>query len=133
VEPADEDDDDDDDALNADAAVIGIESPEFRAWLAAPEEVTGGEDEGDADPADDDEDAELFEVWPENWPAVQLFVRCATQWMWTMSARTGLNYPGVQVIMTARARRRDHAALWDDLFVMEKTALVLLNRKRTAT
>ena len=23
-----------------------------------------------------------FEVWPENWPAVDLFIRCQTQWHW---------------------------------------------------
>jgi hypothetical protein len=28
-----------------------------------------------------------FEVWPENWPAVELFMRCQTQWHWRPDGR----------------------------------------------
>jgi hypothetical protein len=30
-----------------------------------------------------------FEVWPENWPAVDLFIRCQTQWHWRPDGRRG--------------------------------------------
>ena len=33
-----------------------------------------------------------FEVWPENWPAVHLFIRCQTQWRTDNGQRTGLIY-----------------------------------------
>jgi hypothetical protein len=34
-----------------------------------------------------------FEVWPENWEAVLLFVRCQTQWHWRPDGqRSGLIY-----------------------------------------
>ena len=43
-----------------------------------------------ADPAQ--HEPEHFEVWPENWPAVCLFVRCQTQWRTDNGQRTGLIY-----------------------------------------
>jgi len=33
-----------------------------------------------------------FEVWPENWPALCLFIRCQTQWRTDNGCRTGLIY-----------------------------------------
>ena len=33
-----------------------------------------------------------FEVWPENWPAVELFMRCQTQWRTDNGQRVGLIY-----------------------------------------
>ena len=35
---------------------------------------------------------EHFEVWPENWPAVELFMRCQTQWRTDNGQRVGLIY-----------------------------------------
>ena len=34
----------------------------------------------------------MFDVWPENWPAVELFMRCQTQWRTDNGQRTGLVY-----------------------------------------
>ena len=36
-----------------------------------------------------------FEVWPENWPAVELFMRCQTQWRTDNGQRGGLDYGAV--------------------------------------
>ncbi len=33
-----------------------------------------------------------FEVWPENWAALDLFLRCQTQWRTDNDHRTGLIY-----------------------------------------
>lgn len=33
-----------------------------------------------------------MEVWPENWPAFQLFAEIATQWRIGMNGPTGLDY-----------------------------------------
>jgi hypothetical protein len=38
---------------------------------------------------------EHFEVWPENWEAVRLFIRCQTQWRIGMNGRAGLDYAAV--------------------------------------
>ncbi|MDF4005322.1 DUF1799 domain-containing protein [Luteibacter sp. PPL552] len=32
------------------------------------------------------------ELWPENWPAIQLFTRLSTQWRVGMNGPTGLDY-----------------------------------------
>ena len=34
----------------------------------------------------------MVEVWPENWPAFQLFAEIATQWRVGMNGPTGLDY-----------------------------------------
>jgi hypothetical protein len=34
----------------------------------------------------------VVEVWPENWPAFQLFAEIATQWRVGMNGPTGLDY-----------------------------------------
>ena len=40
-----------------------------------------------------------FEVEPENWEAVVLFMRCQTQWtVGGMGQRVGLNYLGVECV-----------------------------------
>jgi hypothetical protein len=38
------------------------------------------------------QEPEHFEVWPENWPAAELFMRCQTQWRTDNGHRTGLIY-----------------------------------------
>jgi hypothetical protein len=41
----------------------------------------------------DSQAPEHFEVWPENWLAVELFIRCQTQWHWRPDGRrSGLIY-----------------------------------------
>ncbi len=70
-------------------------------------------------------------MWPENWPAVELFLACATQWRvdGMSGAVLGLDYQGVEALMRIR-RVRDRAALFDDLQIMERAALRALNRRR---
>ena len=71
----------------------------------------------------DDEDT--FEVWPDNWAAVQVFVACQTQWRWVggMAAmRTGLDYTAV--ITTAGVLDvGDTAAVFDGVRILEAAAL----------
>lgn len=73
-----------------------------------------------------------FEVWPENWKAVQLFLALSTQWRFVgistmVGARivqTGLDYSAVESIMRLmdiKPRRR--AALFKKLQIMEQAAL----------
>ena len=41
---------------------------------------------------------EHFEIWPENWPAVELFMRCQTQWRVSDGRRIGLDYGALLAI-----------------------------------
>ena len=93
-----------------------------------------GED-GEADEKPDP----LFDVWPENWPAVELFLDVSTQWrcvampegtagmvsaIWSRIVRTGLDYTAVRATLgMRRVPARQHGELLDDLQAMEYAAL----------
>lgn len=70
-------------------------------------------------------DDEPFEVWPENWSAVDLFCRMSTQWRTTFAGMIGLDY-GVLFRLLDR-RYGDDADAWDQAFddvgVMETATL----------
>jgi|TARA_R100000700_G_scaffold10660_2_gene15517 hypothetical protein len=87
----------------SDAAMMGIALPE---------------------PEKDDD----FEVWPENEEAVLLFLRVQTQWRTSMAGVTGLDY--ASVVATAKLYSiEDLPSVFEDLQVMEITAMNLLNKK----
>lgn len=70
---------------------------------------------------------EHFEVWPENWEAVQLFLRLSSQWRYgAMGGVIGLDYPSVESVMRM-LRVKDKATMLDELQVMERAALEVLN------
>lgn len=110
--------------------MLGLDATAVSTWLTAGE--AGDDDDAEsADGEDDDEDSgAYFLVWPENWSALELFLRCDTQWVWTMGACTGLDYLRVEAVMRMdaipRAARR---SLLDDLRVMERAALPLINAR----
>lgn len=73
-----------------------------------------------------------FEVWPENWAAVQVFLSLSTQWRLLSlstiaSARiiqTGLDYSAVEPVMRLMCiKPRRRAALFEQLQVMEQAVL----------
>jgi hypothetical protein len=70
-----------------------------------------------------------FEVEPENWPALVLFMRCQTQWnVGGMGHRIGLNYAGVEVV--ARIGEQPLTVeLFDALQLLEITTLNELSRR----
>lgn len=41
---------------------------------------------------DDFEEDKAFEVWPENWPAIDLYMRNWTQWRYGPGGPSGLDY-----------------------------------------
>lgn len=73
----------------------------------------------------------VVEVFPENWPVVEVFSSLMTQWRIGMSGPTGLDYavlPGVMgVLGIGRKDRRD---VFDGVRVMESEALKVLSEKR---
>mgnify|MGYP003127766226 FL=1 len=71
-----------------------------------------------------------FEVWEENWPAVEMFLRCQTQWRTTMSGVCGLDYAAVQWLFTLY-KVKDPPAVLEDLQIMESTAVKILNKEQS--
>ena len=71
---------------------------------------------------------EHFEVWEENWPAVEMFLRCQTQWRTTMSGVCGLDYTAVQWLFKLY-EVKDQPAVLEDLQIMESAAMKILNQE----
>ena len=69
-----------------------------------------------------------FEVWEENWPAVEMFLRCQTQWRTTMSGVCGLDYTAVQWLFRLY-EVKDAPAVLEDLQIMESAAMKILNKE----
>jgi ABC-type thiamine transport system substrate-binding protein len=90
------------DETDADAAALGIVMPE--------------------QPRED------FELLEENWPVVEMFLRCQTQWRTTMSGVLGLDYGAVAWLFKMYAVE-DPRALLEDLQVMEAAAMMVINSR----
>ncbi len=71
---------------------------------------------------------EHFEVWEENWPAVEMFLRCQTQWRTTISGVCGLDYAAVQWLFRLYEVKNAPAVL-EDLQIMEAAAMKILNKE----
>ena len=69
-----------------------------------------------------------FEVWPDNWEIVEMFLRVQTQWNMSFGGITGLNYASVLAIMDMY-KYDDPVTVFEDLQVLEVTALRLLNKE----
>lgn len=82
--------------------------------------------EREAEPAD-----AHYDVWPENWPAVQVFAGLMTQWNVSMAGPTGLRYEAIPVVLRMRGVPRGE---WSEVFyglqVMEAEALKHFAEKR---
>ena len=72
--------------------------------------------------------AQCYEVWPENWEAVTLFLRSATQWRTTMTGVIGLDYGPVFELLRLYAVS-DQQAVFEDLQLMESHAVELINKE----
>lgn len=70
-----------------------------------------------------------FEVLQENWEAVQMFMRCQTQWRVTgMGGIVGLDYVAVSWLLRLY-RVKDQRKLLEDLRVMEAAVLETMAKK----
>ena len=67
-------------------------------------------------------------MWEENWPAVEMFLRCQTQWRTTMSGPLGLDYGAVAWLLSLY-QVDDPRVLLEDLQVMEAAVLVKINER----
>lgn len=72
--------------------------------------------------------AEEFEVWEENWPIVEMFLRMQTQWRIGMNGPTGLDYAAFEWLCRLYPAK-DTALLFEGVQLMEYTALSCFNKK----
>lgn len=70
---------------------------------------------------------EQYEVWPEHVDAVDLFLRCMTQWRTSSTGVVGLDY-GVVLQLISLYGMKEPAKVLEDLQVMELRAVKLLNK-----
>ena len=70
-----------------------------------------------------------FEVWEENWPAIEMFLRIQTQWRTSMNGLIGLDYKAVQWLFMMY-EVKDQRALLEDLQIMEAAAMMAINSRR---
>lgn len=70
-----------------------------------------------------------FEVWQENWPAVEMFLRCQTQWRTSMSGIVGMDY-GALAWLFRLYEVEDPRSLLEDLQVMEGAVMQILNKEQ---
>jgi hypothetical protein len=74
-------------------------------------------------------DENEFEVEPDNWPAVVLWMACQTQWRSAGAGRYGLDYTAVDVVMRRRGMADEDGTAFAGLQVMEIAALGEMARK----
>ena len=78
-----------------------------------------------------------FEVEPDNWDTLMVFLSCQTQWHKEFAGMDGtliwhgLNYPGISVVIRMQGYRgQDAKDIFAGLQMMEAAALPLLNKRK---
>lgn len=73
-----------------------------------------------------------FEIFPENWDAVQVYLACQTQWIvgGMDGSIVGLNYQSVELVM--RLKECQNFDTLQRVQVMESEMLDLFRKKRNA-
>ena len=73
---------------------------------------------------------ENFEVWPENWDALQMFLKLRAQWRVSpMGQLIGLDYTAVLAVINFE-KSTDKHQLFDDIQTIENGALLGLQEVR---
>ncbi len=79
------------------------------------------------DYSDDDE----VQVWPESWPAIQLFQTLRTQWRVGLNGATGLDYGPLFVCLDRLdLDAPDRDDLFEDIQILEGYALSVMHEKK---
>jgi len=74
------------------------------------------------------EQADTFEVWPENWEPLEIFMRLQTQWRVSPTGTLlGLEYAGVRAALCMMGATVT-PELFDDLQTMETSALSVFRK-----
>lgn len=79
----------------------------------------------------EDFDGDVTEVWPENVPALQMFQRIGTRWVFgAMGGVAGIRWEAVYPLMDRLGLEpAEWDALLSDLEIMEHAAMEVMNRK----
>jgi Iap family predicted aminopeptidase len=80
---------------------------------------------------DEIETSDDCEVWEENWPVLELFLRCQTQWRTGMSGPVGLDYNAVAWVLKLTAEEASHRSLLEDLQIMEGAVLGFIAKQES--
>lgn len=106
---------------------MGIAGAQAQAWLA--------EQDGSSNPDDgaagDEQPGDPLQMWPENWPALQAWLRLQTQWHLSPTGHLqGLRHDAAEA-MVARLMRGASQAEQDQVFMhlvdMEQAAVEALD------
>ena len=79
----------------------------------------------DLEPDDDD-----YQVEPEAWPALQMFLRCQTQWRTGPNGLIGLDYGPLEWAFRLYGAE-DPAAMLDDIQIIEAEVLMAVHEQAT--
>lgn len=79
----------------------------------------------------EDMGSDEFEIWPDNWLPVEVFISMGTQWRVGAGGATGLDYGVLSDVMRLRGvPDADHAELFDWVRLMEGEALGIMREKK---
>ena len=79
-------------------------------------------------PAGPATEEETFEVWPENWKAVEMFLRLQTQWVvGGMGSLIGLNYQSVSILFEVY-KVKNRRKMLEQIQAIERGALDAIGR-----
>jgi len=70
--------------------------------------------------------SEDFEVFEENWPAVEMFLRLQTQWRVSFGGLVGIDYTAAKWLFDVYSVD-DHKEMLEALMIMERSALSALS------
>ena len=74
-------------------------------------------------------DPEAFEVWEENWPAIEMFLRIQTQWVFAgMGSIVGLNYQSLEFLFRIY-EVKNPVELLEEIQEIERGVLDVLKRE----
>jgi len=72
---------------------------------------------------------DVFEVWPENWAALQMFLRLQTQWNVGVNGVIGLNYQSLEFLFRIYETKKPRKML-EKIRLIERGALDAIRRAR---
>ena len=71
--------------------------------------------------------SEIFELWEEHVPAMEMFIRCSTQWRVGMSGAVGLDYTVLFHLMDLYDIK-DKRQTFEDVQVIEAAILSMISK-----
>lgn len=108
---------------------LGMDRTDAQAWLDSQEMEPEPEELGAGDADDESDPCGPFVVWPENWQAVELFMRLQTKWQWRPDGRRdGICYLQAEAVMRLLKMKKQRR-LFVQLQEMERAALEALDEQ----